>query len=174
MEKYLKTEDGEDLQIISDGRAVWVNDGQGCIARFSPVSFEIWSGDREPQQEMLEIRPGMSPFDKPHHTEWNQFAVLMLKHHKVVMPDLTDWAEFKVAKSVARIAFRKSLALELKEHSSATRSDLLFSGPYVEVKLLTIRPRRKLIFKALIPGGFTEGDKFGRIMATRLAREFCR
>lgn len=88
-EMHFKSEDGRDLQLISDGKTVWVNDEEGaCVGRFGSGGVDVHrpAGEQELHGQCLDCIKG-EPFRLPPSWMWKAFKRSMKKHYGISIPD---------------------------------------------------------------------------------------
>ncbi len=73
----MKVDDLEGIEVRSDGRTVWVNGKQGCVARFCPVSHEVWTNGVEHVTNHPDIKPDFS--------HWKSFRKLVFDNYSIVI-----------------------------------------------------------------------------------------
>jgi hypothetical protein len=74
-----------DVEILHDGRTVWVNDTEGNIGRFGPFGIDVHRTIAEQiatGSECLACTHGPTSL-----TDWRQFQALMQEHHGVTVSD---------------------------------------------------------------------------------------
>lgn len=73
----MKVDQLEGIEVKSDGRTVWVNGSKGCVARFCPVSHEIWVNGTE----YVRNHPG----NKPDFSHWKSFRQRVFDNYSIVV-----------------------------------------------------------------------------------------
>lgn len=75
----------ERVDIVSDERAVWINDAAGCcLGRFSRFGIEVHKDAAGPVEgrPCLDCVPGL-----PNAAGWERFKAAMREHHNVDVPE---------------------------------------------------------------------------------------
>jgi len=65
------------LEVRSDGRTVWVNGAEGCVARFCPVSHEVWVNGT--------VYVRNHPGHKPDFSHWKSFKQRVFDNYGVAV-----------------------------------------------------------------------------------------
>lgn len=101
-EQVIKDGQGREVQVLSDGKTVWVNGHLGAlIGRFSRFGIDIHAQPGS-EEHCLDCRPAMSMkhipgFGLPSRADWHVFVRSMMEHHEVQMPDgeslIDEWLE---------------------------------------------------------------------------------
>lgn len=73
------------MEILSDGRTVWVNTPESSIGRFGPYGIDVHrtlQAQMEGQSECLACTHGPTTL-----ADWRRFQALMLHYYNVTIPD---------------------------------------------------------------------------------------
>lgn len=81
-----------EVQILYDGRRVWVNDPEGNIGRFGPFGVDV---HRTISEQMATGKECLACTHGPTHLEdWRNFQALMREHYGVTISD--DFMPMKI------------------------------------------------------------------------------
>ena len=74
-----------EVQILHDGRTVWVNDKEGNIGRFGPFGVDV---HRTIAEQIATGTECLACTHGPTHLpDWREFQALMQEHHGVTVSD---------------------------------------------------------------------------------------